>query len=226
MSQVTFVPRFTHLTFDCYGTLIDWKSGIDLHLGGLLRRNGLRPGVNVHPTYVKLEAEHEGNYKPYSMVLHDTAISVAKSFNLSISDSEANEFAATIQYWKPFEDTVSSLRELGERGYKRVILSNVERNLLERTIAQNNLEVDGYVTAEDVGSYKPALGHWNRFFDQYKVGKERTLHVAQSIYHDIVPTTKIGLANAWINRYREEKPTEVNPTWILPDLTGLLRILD
>ena len=199
---------------------------MDSYLGGLLRRKGLQPGVSVHPVYVKLEAEQESKYKSYSKVLHDTAILVARHFNLSITDNEAQEFAETIQNWTPFDDTVGSLKVLGERGYKRIILSNVDRDLLQKTIDQNNLEVDGYVTAEDVGSYKPSLGHWRRFFDHYKVAKRETLHVAQSIYHDIIPTTEIGLANAWINRYRDKKPAEVNPTWILPGLAGLLEVLD
>jgi len=179
----------------------------------------------VHSTYVKLEAEQEGQYKSYRKILHDTAISVARHFDLPITDDEAQQFAETIQDWKPFDDTVSSLRALGERGYKRVILSNVDRDLLQKTIARNNLEVDGYITAEDVGSYKPSLGHWSRFFTDYKVTKPETLHVAQSLYHDIIPSSKIGLANAWINRYAEEKPPEINPVWIFPGLAELLHVL-
>jgi 2-haloalkanoic acid dehalogenase type II len=206
--------------------LIDWRSGVDFYLGGLLRRKGLKPGVSVHSTYVKLEAEQEGQYKRYSAVLHDTAISVARHFDLSISDVEAREFAETIQDWKPFDDTVVSLRLLGERGYKRVILSNVDRDLLQKTITKNKLDVDGCITAEDVGSYKPSLGHWSRFFDEYKVSKRETLHVAQSLYHDIIPSSEIGVANVWINRYAEEKPAQLNPRWVLPGLAGLLDILD
>jgi 2-haloalkanoic acid dehalogenase type II len=172
-----------------------------------------------------LEAEQEGQYKPYSRVLRDTAIAVAKHFDLQITDNEARGFAESIPYWVPFNDTVRSLRVLGERGYKRVILSNVDRDLLQGTIAQNNLEIDGCITAEDVASYKPALGHWNRFFDEYKVAKGETLHVAQSVFHDIVPSSGIGLANAWINRYSEEEPRGISPTWVFPDLAGLLEVL-
>jgi len=198
---------------------------VDFYLGGLLRRKGLKPGVSVHSAYVKLEAEQESQYKRYAAVLHDTAILVARHFGLSISDDEAREFAETIQDWKPFDDTVASLRALGERGYKRVILSNVDRDLLQKTITKNKLSVDGCITAEDVGSYKPSLGHWRRFFDEYKVSKRETLHVAQSLYHDIIPSSEMGVANVWINRYAEEKPARVNPRWILPGLAGLSDIL-
>jgi len=217
--------RFTHLTFDCYGTLIDWRNGIESHLGGLLRKNGLSPAVNVYPTYLKLEAEEEGKYKSYKDILSDTAIRAADYFKVSITREQARGFAASVPSWRPFADTLESLRQMGERGYKRVILSNVDRDLLRGTITQHRLEVDGFVTAEDVGSYKPALGHWNRFFDEYKATRDGTLHVAQSIYHDIRPASRIGLATAWINRYSDAKPSDVNPAYVAPDLKSFLKAL-
>jgi 2-haloalkanoic acid dehalogenase type II len=217
--------RFTHLTFDCYGTLIDWRNGIESHLGELLRKNGLAPAVKVYPIYLKLEAEEEGKYKSYKDILADTAIRAADHFRISLTREEARGFAASVPSWTPFVDTLESLRQMGERGYKRVILSNVDRDLLRSTIAQNRLEVDGFVTAEDVGSYKPALGHWNRFFDEYKATRDGTLHVAQSVYHDIRPASRIGLATAWINRYSDAKPSDVDPTFVTPDLRGLLKAL-
>ena len=217
--------RFTHLTFDCYGTLIDWRNGIESHLGELLRKNGLAPAAKVYPIYLKAEAEEEGNYRPYRDILTDSALRAAEHFRISITREEARSFAASVPSWTPFVDTVESLRQIGEKGYRRVILSNVDRDLLKGTVDQNHLEIDGYVTAEDVGSYKPALGHWNRFFDEYKASKDRTLHVAQSIYHDIRPAGRIGIATAWINRYSDAKPSDVNPTYFVPDLTALLKAL-
>jgi len=216
---------FTHLTFDCYGTLIDWRNGIESHLGELLRKNGLAPSVNVYPIYLKLEAEEEGKYKPYKDILTDTALRAADHFRIPITREEARSFAASVPSWTPFVDTLESLRQMGERGYRRVILSNIDRDLLKRTIDQNRLEVDGYVTAEDVGSYKPALGHWNRFFEEYKASKDGTLHVAQSLYHDIRPASRIGISTAWINRYSDVKPSDVNPTYVAPDLRSLLNAL-
>ncbi len=218
--------KFTHLTFDCYGTLIDWRNGIEVHLGELLRKNGLAPGVSVYPIYLKFEAEEEGRYKSYKDILTDTAIRSADHFKVSITKDEARGFAASVPSWKPFVDTLESLKEMGERGYKRVILSNIDRDLLTDTINRNRLEVDGYVTAEDVGSYKPALGHWNHFFDKFKATKNGTLHVAQSIYHDIRPASSIGIATAWINRYSDAKPSDLNPTYVAPDLRSLLKLLN
>jgi 2-haloalkanoic acid dehalogenase type II len=217
--------KFTHLTFDCFGTLIDWRKGIELHLGELLRRNGLHSGASVFSLYVKLEAEEEREYKSYNEVLRDTAVRVADHLNVSISDGDAKAFAESVPSWPPFSDTVQTLRELGRRGYTRVILSNVDRDVLDKTILQNRLDVDDRITAEDVGSYKPSLGHWNRFFELYKTSKETTLHVAQSIYHDIIPSSELGISKAWINRYSEVKPPEINPSHIFGDLRSLLRLL-
>jgi 2-haloalkanoic acid dehalogenase type II len=218
--------KFTHLTFDCYGTLIDWRAGLDSHLGKLLRSNGLTSDVSVYPVYVELEAVEEGKYRCYKDILKDTAIKVADHFRISVTDEEARTFAASVPSWTPFGDTVESLKQLGAKGHKRIILSNIDRDLLQETILQNGLEVDGYITAEDVGSYKPSPAHWNRFFDEYKASKEGTLHVAQSIYHDIMPASLIGIANAWVNGYSDPKPLGMNPTYIVPDLRTLLKDLD
>ncbi len=98
--------KFTHLTFDCYGTLIDWRNGIESHLGELLRRNGLAQGVSVYPIYLKFEAEEEGEYKSYKDILIDTAMRSADHFRISITKEEAREFAASVPSWKPFADTI------------------------------------------------------------------------------------------------------------------------
>jgi len=217
--------RFTHLTFDCYGTLIDWGKGIEAHLGELLRRNGLTSNVSVFPLYVQLEAEQEIQYKSYREILRDTAIKVGEHLDVSISERDAKVFAESVPSWPPFSDTADTLKELGRRGYKRIILSNVDRDVLERTVLQNRLDVDGHITAEDVGSYKPSPGHWNRFFELHKVRRETTLHVAQSIYHDIIPSSKLGISTAWINRYSEVKPPDIRPSYVFVDLKSLLKLL-
>ena len=220
------VVKFSFLTFDCYGTLIDWRNGLETSLGELLRSKGLNTGISAYPVYVRLEAEQEASYKSYRCVLCDTAMSVAKHFGVEMTVNEANSFAEMIPDWKPFSDTVEVLNSLHERGYRVIILSNIDRDLLQRTITRNKLTIDGYVTAEDVGSYKPSFGHWNRFFAEYKATNRETLHVAQSIYHDIVPSSKLGITNAWINRYGDPKPKEINPRYVFPNLAGLLNVLD
>ena len=105
--------KFTHLTFDCYGTLVDWRKGIEAHLGGLLRKNGLPSGVSVFPVYVKFEAEEEGQYKSYREVLRDTAVKVAEHLKVSIAENEAKMFAASVPSWPPFSSGLSFVCVLG-----------------------------------------------------------------------------------------------------------------
>jgi len=216
--------KFQYLTFDCYGTLIDWRKGIEAHLGELLRKNGVVPKKKIFPIYVKFEAEEESGSKPYREILKNTATRIASHFGISVPEEQTEEFAKSVPHWMPFSDTTETLKELGRRGYKRVILSNVDRDLLRETILRNGLEVDGFITAEDVRSYKPAVGHWNTFLERYKASKESTLHIAQSIYHDVLPATKLGFKVAWINRYGEEN-AGASPNYTFNDLKSLLTIL-
>ena len=214
----------SYLTFDCYGTLIDWRRGIETQLGGLLRKKGLPPNTQVYPTYVKLEAEEEGSYKKYNEILSTTAVKVAIHFGLRINEKEANEFAQSVPKWKPFDDTLRSLHSLGELGLKRVILSNIDTQILRDTIEENDLDVDGYITAEEIGSYKPAFGHWKYFFEKYNVEKSNVLHVAQSVFHDIIPATKLSLSTAWINRYEDPVPQNVHPTYSFQKLSEVIQL--
>jgi 2-haloalkanoic acid dehalogenase type II len=222
---VWLVMKFQYLTFDCYGTLIDWRSGIEAHLGELLGKKGFSRTQSVFPIYARLEAEEESDYKPYREVLKDTAMRIAGHFEVPVTEQEAGEFAASIARWPPFSDTTETLRELGRRGYKRIILSNVDRDLLEATISHNGLEVDGFVSAEDTRSYKPAVGHWNAFLERYQASKERTLHIAQSLYHDIRPAIRLGFGVVWINRYGEGNGGGVSPNYTFNDLKSLLGML-
>jgi 2-haloalkanoic acid dehalogenase type II len=216
---------FSYLTFDCYGTLIDWRKGIDTCLGNLLRKNGLPTGVSVYSDYIRLEASEELGYKSYREVLRTTAMKVAGALKISITEEDANAFASSVPSWPPFDDSVESLKQLGQKGCQRIILSNIDRETLKITLLQNSLEVDGYITAEDVGSYKPSIEHWRRFFDRYKVRKEETLHVAQSLFHDIIPSSELAISNAWINRYSETNSSGTSPTYVFPDLRGLVKFL-
>ena len=115
---------------------------------------------------------------------------------------------------------------MGRRGYKRFILSNVDNDLLEGTIRNSDLEVDGFVTAEEVGSYKPNPGHWKTFMERTGASKEEVLHVAQSVFHDIIPTQALGIASAWVNRYHEPMPAGANPLFVSDTLAHLGELLE
>ena len=208
-------------SFDCYGTLIDWREGIERSLGGTLRELGYSGTESVFAAYFEAERAEEENYAPYRDVLASTATRVGAKFGVKLPDSRARAFAESLPTWPAFPDTAPVLRELGRRGVRRYILSNVDRDLLKETIRRNSFEVDGVVTAEDVTSYKPAYAHWNRLFRHHSVDPATHLHVAQSLFIDIVPARDLGLRTAWINRYAERMPASVRPTYILSDLRGL-----
>ena len=213
------------LTFDCYGTLIDWKTGIEEELRATLGGAQIKSG-DLMAAYVVAEKEEESTYKRYREVLRRAVLSMSDTLEVELSASAAEKFAASVPRWPPFADSAKFLRDMGSLGYKRYILSNVDDDLLEETIRRNHLQVDGFVTAEQVGSYKPKAGHWLEFLRRSGLAKEEVLHVAQSIYHDIIPARELGIASAWINRYGERLPPGAEPSIISGDLAGLAAALE
>ena len=217
--------KFRYLTFDCYGTLVDWRKGIEMGLRSALGDLRLQ-GRELLDAYVSAERDQEESYVKYREVLKRSAISLSKPLGVAVPARAAEEFAASVPEWPAFPDTRDFLKAAGKMGYKRYILSNVDDDLLEGTIANNGLEVDGYVTAEQVGSYKPKEGHWLEFMKRTGAAKGEFLHVAQSLFHDIVPTTRMGIASAWVNRYNERLVSGADPTIIADSLESLSKLLD
>ncbi len=212
-------------TFDCYGTLIDWRSGIEQNLRRLLRPRGMHGAQSIFLAYLGAERAVERSYVPYRDVLAASAVRAARTLGIALPAAQAREFAESLPRWPAYRDSAESLRALGRLGIRRYILSNVDRDLLEATIRESGLEVDGYVTAQDVQSYKPQPAHWERLLQQYSVERSHLLHVAQSLYHDIAPATELGLRTVWVNRYAEAGPGALRPTYIVRDLDGLLALL-
>ena len=216
---------FRYLTFDCYGTLIDWRTGIEASLSSAVGPIRLS-GTELLDAYVSAEKAEEASYMKYREVLDRSAQRLGEKIGKRISAAASKEFAESVPSWPAFGDTTSFLRAVGRRGYRRYILSNVDTDMLERTIANNRLEVDGFVTAEEVKSYKPNRRHWERFMEKTGARKNEVLHVAQSIYHDIIPTQEMGIASAWVNRYRERMPGGARPLVVADSLSDLLKVID
>lgn len=216
--------KYEYLTFDCYGTLIDWKTGIISSVEKVVGRLP-SPPTELMNAYLLAEKREEGQYRKYREVLKRTFESLMGEMKLSLPGESSSRFAGSVPEWPAFNDTESSLRRLGERGYRRYILSNVDNDVLQETIRRNGLQVDGTVTAEEVGSYKPSPGHWTRFFEKTGAKKQVVLHVAQSMYHDIIPAKQLGISSAWVNRYDEPLPAGAEPTFISDSLENLVRML-
>jgi len=202
----------THISF-CYGTLIDWETGI---LEQALPRLAAAGSKNIDPAAVlRSYAKHElaiesGPYRRYREVLRETFSRIAGDFQVDLDEDECAAFAASLPGWPPFPDTVAALARLGTR-YRLVILSNVDDDLFERTARRLQTHFHSVITAQQVGSYKPALGHFTAARHQLGLTPYNWLHVAQSLYHDHVPAKSLGLRTV-----RVDRPTRLAGTGIAP----------
>jgi len=215
------------LTFDCYGTLIDWERGITDALLPLLPAGTDRRALAVR--YIEVEAEVEKlehvDHLSYRDVLDRASRRLLAEKGRPLPDDSPSPLPESLPLWPPFTEVPDALRELRRRGYKLAILSNVDNDLLATSIASIGVAPDLTVTAQDARSYKPARGHWRLYEERTGAGKANTVHVAASLYHDIRPTTVWGYRNVWIAR-RIEPLRGAQPTLILPDLTMLPSAID
>ncbi len=224
--------NFDVLTFDCYGTLIDWEKGILSSLKPVLTSHGIEISDNeVLEIYSDLEAKAEvGEYQTYKSVLRSVLNGFGKKFNFKPSEEELAVFATCVKYWPPFEDSTEALNALQTK-YKLCILSNIDDDLFAYSAQHLKVNFDTVFTAQQMGSYKPSLQNFEFAIKYLGLPKERILHVAQSLFHDIVPAKKLGLATVWINRRREEEgfgatpPAEAKPDFEVPDLKSLVDLI-
>lgn len=220
------MTQFSLITFDCYGTLIDWERGIKSALKGLIENRGLSFDIESLPQrYIEIEMEIEReDYRKYRDVL---AIGVRRLFEengIKLTSQEENIFVDTIIRWPPFEETTEVLRRLKEK-HKLVILSNIDDDLIQHSIRLIGVDFDGVITAEKVKSYKPSYGHWKNMMESFRVPKEYVIHVAASYEHDIVPAKELGFAVAWINRKGEKPMGGIKPDYEFKDLRPLVGLL-
>ena len=221
MNIIDEVLRRTRvITFDCYGTLIDWAAGLRGSLDAVFGEALTQHGEKLFEAYVQLEAVVESEpYRSYREVLAATVERLAQRFDLKLAPGGTRLLAETLPEWRPFPDTNEALTRLKEN-YRLGVLSNIGRDLFAGTARHFDVEFDFVVTAEDVRSYKPDHGHFRKLLDDH-AKQETVLHVAQSLYHDGVPAAELGLAYVWINRYQGVNDTTVRPVAEYPDLKSL-----
>jgi len=193
--------QVTHLTFDCYGTLIDWESGILTAVKPLLAKYGVdATDAEIIQSYARHEADAEkGTYKKYYEVLQEVLAGLARDFGFTLAETEKKQLSDSVVKWPPFADSSQALNELQSR-FKLVILSNVDDAMFAESAKLLSIEFDRVFTAQQIGSYKPSLRNFDFALDRLELPKEKILHVAQSIFHDHVPAKQAGLRTAWINR--------------------------
>ena len=201
-------------TFDCYGTLIDWNGGIRAQLARVF---GEDRADELLRRYHELEPELQADGTlSYREVLTEALR------RLGAPDDEETALADSLPDWQPFPEVPQALEEARGRGWRLAILSNTDRDYIEASMRRLGGGFELAIVASEIGSYKPALGHWRAFEDQ--VGRLPDVHVAASLFHDVAPANELGLSSIWINRLGETPGPA--PTRELPDLSVLAETLD
>jgi 2-haloacid dehalogenase len=218
------------ITFDCYGTLIDWETGMLAGLRPLFAKAGVS-NLQLLEAYGDAEAEIEsGPYLRYRTVLSETVQGMGRRLGVNITADCGRRFADSFTRWQPFPDTVDALQALARR-FRLGIISNVDDDLFAVTKKKLGVEFSVIVTAEQVQSYKPSLKNFQEALRRSGLRKEELLHAGQSIYHDIVPASFLGITNVWVNRPSirpgsgAAKPASAQPTYEVSSLKELAALL-
>ena len=219
--------RFDALTFDCYGTLIDWEAGIRAGLRRVLGPRGIEPpDEELLELFARSEAAAEaGPYIRYRDVLGRCLLEVGAHYGIVPQDAEIAAFGGSVVEWPPFADSTAALERLHTR-FRLGILTNCDDDLFAGSAARLGIDFDWVVTAEQVGSYKPDRRNFDAAFERLGIPRERILHVAQSLFHDHAPAKALGLTTVWIDRRRDRTgfgatpPAEAVPDATFPDMAS------
>ena len=211
------------VTFDCYGTLVDWNGGITAELEKLF---GVEHADRLLARYHELEPEIQMT-RPgvsYREVLTIALERLAEEEGMTLPEGETSTLAKSLPSWPVFDDVPAALAKTRDRGWKLGILSNTDRDLIDASMVAIGIAFQRVIVASEIGSYKPAKHHWEFFREQTGASGTGHVHVAQSLYHDIGPATELGIPCIWINRLGE--PADARPRKMLVSLTGLAAALD
>lgn len=219
---------FEVLTFDCYGTLIDWETGIletlrpifAAHRIELIRDRALE-------LYGELETEVErGAYREYKTVLRSVLEGLGARFGFVPTADELTRFSMSVKDWPAFPDSAPALQAL-HRKYRLAIISNIDDDLFAFSARRLQVAFDWIITAQQAKSYKPSLSNFRLAFERIGVPQRRILHVAQSLFHDIAPANVLGLSTVWVNRRHDREGSgatpaaQARPDFEVPDLRTL-----
>jgi 2-haloacid dehalogenase len=224
---------FEALSFDCYGTLIDWEAGLSAVLVPWARERGLNlTGEQLLTEYSPFEAVAEAQHPAdlYPDVLARSMRLLGGKLGAEVTDEDAARLAHSVPDWPAFPDSHDALAALGQR-FKLIILSNVDRASFAASNARLGVTFTSILTAQDIGSYKPSQRNFDALADEaarLEVGPGKLLHVAQSLFHDHVPAQRAGLPTVWINRRHAkpgwgatlEPPAPVTPDWEFPSMAA------
>jgi 2-haloacid dehalogenase len=204
------------LTFDCFGTLVDWRHGIRSS-GELLFPGHGEQFLDAYGA-IEPEVESEVPFRAYREVLAETTRRVARQLSLELKPDDAAVLVSTIPFWPHFADVGPALGELRKEGWKLALLTNCDRDIIALTQRRLPVPFDAVVTAEDVAAYKPNPAHFRHFASS--ISPETWIHVAQSYFHDIKPTSELGVTRIWVNRQGEKDDPSL-ADWMIGGLSDL-----
>jgi 2-haloacid dehalogenase len=221
--------RFSTISFDCYGTLINWEAGILPALHTVLSRHQLNlEDSALLELYGESEAEAEsGPYQKYRDVLQSVVRAFGQRLGFQPSSDDMRTLSESVPVWPPFPDTVAALQNLKSR-FKLAIISNIDDDLFAKTQKLLGVEFDAVITAEQARSYKPSLRNFQLALQRLGIHPAHLLHIGQSIYHDVLPAQSLGIATVWVNRKSARpgvgavRPAEGKPDLEVPDLAILV----
>jgi 2-haloacid dehalogenase len=218
------------LTFDCYGTLVDWEGGLGTFLYDLARRSGDRdpePGRDLRERWEEIQFELvTGEYRPYHEILVDSLRTWAGERGYRWNDKDGEALGRAMGCWQPFPDTVPALLRAKAAGLRLAIISNTDRHIMDATLRQlAPVEFDEVVVAQDVRAYKPAVAPFERALRDLCVPPAEVLHVAFGFRYDIATAQSKGMQTAWVNRHRLPAPGESRPDHEWDSLWGLTELV-
>jgi 2-haloacid dehalogenase len=224
--------NYEALTFDCYGTLIDWESGI----WGALQPTLISHHISVTrdqalELYGELESEAErGEYHDYKTVLRMVLEGLGSRLGFTPTPMQLQQFADSVKDWPAFPDSASALHALKKK-YRLAIVSNIDDDLFAFSAKRLQAQFDWIITAQQAKSYKPSLNNFQLAFQRIQLPTGKILHVAQSLFHDIAPAKTLGLATVWVNRRHDQTgfgatpPAQAQPDLEVPDLQTLASLM-
>ncbi|MEO2013170.1 MAG: haloacid dehalogenase type II [Fuerstiella sp.] len=223
--------KFKCLSFDCYGTLIDWETGISSALSSILKAHNVTASRDtLLELYGKAEAEvQSGPYRPYREVLKAVLVKIGHILGFEPVPDELDSFSTSVMNWPAFPDSSQALRTLATK-YQLIILSNIDDDLFQFSQQLLGIDFAHVFTAQQIGSYKPSRRNFEYLVEHAGVPRHELLHVAQSLFHDIVPATDIGLSTVWINRrqgldgFGATRPAAAEPDLETPSMQSFVEL--
>ena len=215
------------ITFDCYGTLVDWEGEIQQFFAKSLNSKGYR---DIDPLTLQAEWEEiqflyiQEQYRPYRQVLRDTLRMTFENYDIPTSDEECDEFANSMGHWKPFPDTRDAILEL-QKLVKVVLITNTDDAIIAETQRTIGVKFDGIVTAEQAGAYKPSHKGFHLARERLGLDVSDVWHAGFGFKYDVVPATELGYTTVWVNRQGEMRPVDVKETFLVGDMRTLVYLL-